>query len=133
MLGEAMRRLRQVIDWRPDNPIPHSNLGLVHYFKGESEPAVIQWREVTRLSPRSHRADAKRLNSRPMTIRRWPSALNVRKRSSHYPLKVAAFRHSFHSPSTRVTTGWSFPGPTSAAAARWQQRARRARQRMSRA
>jgi Flp pilus assembly protein TadD len=95
MLEEAVHHLRQVVEWRPDSPIVHSNLGLVFYFKGDTEDAVHEWREVTRLSPAYARVrEATRFSAyddQEMVMR----PLDRHTRASHFPLKVAAFRHSF--------------------------------------
>jgi tetratricopeptide (TPR) repeat protein len=133
MLGEAVRHLVQVMDWRPDSPIVHSNLGLVYYFKGESESAVERWRDVTRLSPvYARKREATRFSAyddQEMTMR----ALDLRKRCSHYPLKIAGFRHSFHLALDEHDYRMELPWRELAAVARWQRRARFAREAMARA
>ena len=95
MLEEAARHLAQVIEWRPDSPVLHSNLGLVYFFKGDTENAVHEWREVTRLSPVYARMrEATRFSAyddQEMYIR----PVERRTRVTHLPLKIAAFRHSF--------------------------------------
>jgi tetratricopeptide (TPR) repeat protein len=127
MLTEAVRHLRQVIDWRPDNPIAHSNLGLVHYFKGQSEEAVERWRDVTRLSPvYARKREATRFSAyddQEMVVRRF----DARRRASHHPLKIAAFRHSFQLALDENAYRMDLPWPDLAAAARWKERAQRAR------
>jgi tetratricopeptide (TPR) repeat protein len=127
MVEEAARHLRQVIDWRPDNPIAHSNLGLVYYFKGDTELAVTQWREVTRLSPEYARTrEATRFSAyddQEMMMR--PVDRNTR--VAHFPLKVAAFRHTFQLALDENDYRMELPWPDLAAVARWQGLARRLR------
>lgn len=131
MIDEAIQHLVKVIEWRPDNPIVHSNLGLVYYFKGESENAVERWREVTRISPQyARKREATQYSAYDDQEMRMPP-LDLRKRSSHYPLKVAAFRHSFQISQDENDYQMALPWPDLAAAARRQQRAQRARQRMA--
>ena len=131
MLGESIRHLVQVMDWRPDNPIVHSNLGLVHYFKGESENAVERWRDVTRLSPvYARKREATRFSAyddQEMAMR----PLDVRKRCSHYPLRTAGFRHSFELALNQNDYRMELPWRDLAAVARWQRRARQARELMA--
>ncbi len=133
MLGEAVRHLAQVMDWRPDSPIVHSNLGLVYYFKGETESAVERWRDVTRLSPvYARKREATRFSAyddQEMSMR----ALDLRKRCSHYPLKIAGFRHSFQLALDENDYRMELPWRELAAVARWQRRARLAREAMARA
>jgi tetratricopeptide (TPR) repeat protein len=132
MLGEAVRHLVQVVDWRPDNPIIHSNLGLVYYFKGESENAVERWRDVTRLSPvYARKREATRFSAyddHEMAMR----PLDIRKRSSHYPLRIAGFRHSFELALNESDYRMELPWHDLAVVARWQRRAQRAREVMAR-
>jgi len=127
MLAEAVRHLGQVIDWRPSNPIARSNLGLVYFFKGDTELAVEQWREVTRLSPAYARMrEATRFSAyddQEMMMR----PIDRRKRALQYPPKVAAFRHSFQFALDENDYRIEIPWPDLAAAERWQERARRAR------
>jgi tetratricopeptide (TPR) repeat protein len=127
MLSEAVRHLKQVIDWRPDNPIAHSNLGLVYYFKGESEEAVDRWRDVTRLSPvYARKREATRFSAyddQEMMVR----SLDPRRRVSHFPLKIASFRHGFQLALDENDYRMDLPWPDLAAARRWQERAQRAR------
>jgi len=127
MLSEAVRHLKQVIDWRPDNPIAHSNLGLVFYFKGESEDAVERWRDVTRLSPvYARKREATRFSAyddQEMMVR----ALDSRRRASHFPLKIASFRHGFQLALDENDYRMDLPWPDLAAARRWKERAQRAR------
>jgi len=132
MLAEAARHLTQVIGWRPTNPIARSNLGLVYFFKGETENAVDQWREVTRLSPSYARLrEATRFSAyddQEMVMR----PVDRKRRALQFPLKVAAFRHSFQLALDERDYRIELPWPELAAAQRWQQRARRARQVMLR-
>jgi tetratricopeptide (TPR) repeat protein len=127
MLAESVRHLVQVVDWRPSNPIARSNLGLVYYFKGETENAVEQWREVTRLSPAYARMrEATRFSAyddQEMVMR----PIDRRKRALHFPLKVAAFRHSFQLALDENDYRIELPWSDLAAAERWRQRASRAR------
>lgn len=130
MLAEATRHLNQVIEWRPSNPIAHSNLGLVLFFKGDTEDAVEQWREVTRLSPAYARMrEATRFSAyddQEMVMR----PIDRRKRAVHFPLKVAAFRHSFQIALDENDYRMELPWPDLQAAERWQGRARRSRSAM---
>jgi Flp pilus assembly protein TadD len=132
MLGEAITHLCQVVDWRPDSPIVRSNLGLVYYFKGSSEHAVEQWMEVTRLSPLyARKREATRLSAyddQELGLR----PLDLRKRVAHYPLKIAAFRHSFQLALDENDYRLEFPSPDLLTVARGQERAHRARQAMIR-
>lgn len=132
MLEEAARHLGQVIEWRPNNPIIHSNLGLVYYFKGDTEDAVHEWREVTRLSPAYARMrEATRFSAyddQEMIIR----PIDRRARATHFPLKVAAFRHSFQLALDESDYRLALPWSDLAAAARWRERAHQARAAMLR-
>jgi Flp pilus assembly protein TadD len=130
MLAESSRHLFQVIEWRPSNPIARSNLGLVYFFKGETENAVMQWREVTRLSPAYARMrEATRFSAyddQEMVMR----PIDRRKRASQFPLKVAAFRHSFQLALDQNNYQMELPWPDLQAGARWRERARWARSAM---
>jgi Flp pilus assembly protein TadD len=127
MPDEALRHLHQVRDWRPSNPIICSNIGVVHYFRGDAEHAVEQWREVTRLSPAyARRREATRFaayDDQEMAAR----AIDARKRVTHFPLKVAGFRHSFQFALDEDDYRMELESPDLVTAARWQERARRAR------
>ncbi len=127
MLDEAAKYLAQVVEWRPDSPVLHSNLGLVYYFKGDTEDAVHEWREVTRLSPRYARTrEATRFSAyddQEMHIR----PMDRKIRASHLPLKIAAFRHSFQLALDEQGYRLEIPWPDVASAARWQERAASAR------
>ena len=131
MLSESATHLRKVIDWRPDNPVVHSNLGLVCYFNGDTEDAVEQWREVTRLSPAYARSrEATRFSAyddQEMVMR----PIDRHGRATHFPLKVAAFRHSFQLALDENAYRIALPWPDLAAAAAWCERARRARSAMA--
>jgi len=131
-LAEAARHLAQVIEWQPDNPIVHSNLGLVYYFKGDTEDAVHEWREVTRLSPAYARMrEATRFSAyddQEMVMRR----MDRQTRASHFPLKVSAFRHSFQLPLDENDYEVGVPWPDLRRAARWKELADRARAAMLR-
>ena len=122
MLEEAARHLGRVIEWRPENPVAHSNLGLVYYFKGDTEKAVDQWRDVTRLSPTyARRRQATRFSTYddqeivPRTIERS-------KRVTHFPLKVAAFRHSFQLAFDENDYHMELPWPDLRTARQWLER-----------
>ncbi len=132
MLEEAARHLKQVLEWRPDSPVVHSNLGLVYYFKGDTEDAVHEWREVTRLSPAYARMrEATRFSAyddQQMVAR----PIDPRGRVTHFPLKVAAFRHSFQIALDQDGYQLALPWPDLAVAARWRERARKARAAMLR-
>jgi Flp pilus assembly protein TadD len=127
MLDEAARHLAQVIEWRPDSPVIHSNLGLVYYFKGDTEDAVHQWREVTRLSPQYARMrEATRFSAyddQEMHIR----PVDRKARAAHLPLKTASFVHSFQLALDEKGYSLAVPWPDIATAARWQERAASAR------
>jgi Flp pilus assembly protein TadD len=127
MLTEAIRHINQVIEWRPSNPIARSNLGLLYFFNGDTEDAVMQWREVTRLSPAYARMrEATRFSAyddQEMVMR----PIDRRKRSVQFPLKVAGFRHSFQLALDQSGYRMELPWPDLAAAARWRQRVQRAR------
>ena len=126
-LQEAATHLKQVIQWRPGNPALHSNLGLVLYFKNDTEDAVHEWREVTRLSPRYARLrEATRFSAyddQEMYIR--PMAPKVR--ASHLPLKIAAFRHTLQLAFDERAYRLEIPWPDIAACARWQEKAKAAK------
>ncbi len=132
MPDEALRHLHKVRDWRPSNPIICSNIGVVHYFRGDAEHAVEQWREVTRLSPHyARRREATRFaayDDQEMTAR----TIDVRKRVTHFPLRVAGFRHSFQFALDENGYRMELVSPDLVMAARWQERARRARLALSR-
>ncbi len=127
MLVEAAKHLGQVVEWRPDSPVLHSNLGLVYYFKGDTEDAVHEWREVTRLSPRYARMrEATRFSAyddQEMYVR----PVDRKTRAAHLPLKIAAFRHSFQLAIDERGHRLAIPWPDIAAVARWKERAASAR------
>ncbi len=127
MLEEAANHLAQVVEWRPDSPVLHSNLGLVYYFKGDTEDAVHEWREVTRLSPRYARLrEATRFSAyddQEMYVR----PMDRKTRASHLPLKIAAFRHSFQLALDEKGFDLDIPWPDISAAAGWKRRAALAR------
>ncbi len=127
MLNEAAKHLAQVIEWRPDSPVLHSNLGLVYFFKGDTENAVQEWREVTRLSPVYARMrEATRFSAyddQEMHIR----SIERRLRVTHLALKTAAFRHSFQLALEENGFRLELPWPDLSAAARWQEWASAAR------
>jgi len=127
MLEEATSHLARVIEARPDNPIVHSNMGLVSYFRGQTERAVQEWREVTRLSPAYARSrEATRFSAyddQEMIVR----PLDRRKRALQFPLKVAPFRHSFQLPLDEDDLQMELPWPDLAAVERLLRRARAAR------
>ena len=122
MLDQAARHLTQVIEWRPDSPVLHSNLGLVYYFKGDTENAVHEWREVTRLSPRYARMrEATRFSAyddQEMHVR----PVDRRTRVAHLPLKTAAFRHNFQFALDEKGHTMEIPWADIAAAARLKER-----------
>jgi len=126
MLEEAAYHLAKVIKWRPDNPILHSNLGLVYYFKGDTEKAVHEWREVTRLSPKYARLrEATRFSAyddQEMAVR----TIDRKARVAHLPLKTAAFRHSFQWALNENEFKLELPWPDIARCGYWQERAKTA-------
>jgi tetratricopeptide (TPR) repeat protein len=132
MLGEAVRHLVQVADWRPGNPVVRSNLGLVYYFRGESEKAVANWREVTRISPtyaRSREATQfSAYDDQEMMLR----PIDPRKRACHYPLKAAGFRQSQQVALPADDYRLELPWPDLAAAEHWQRREAELRRRAGR-
>jgi len=132
MLEEALRYLQKVIDWRPNNPIVRSNTGVVYYFRGEAEKAVEQWREVTRLSPSyARRRQSTRFSAyddQEMAVR----PIDRRRRVTHFPLKVAGFRHSFQLALDENDHRMELRWPDLRAAANWQDWARRARSAIAR-
>ncbi len=127
MLTEAAKHLAQVIEWRPDSPVLHSNLGLVYFFKGDTENAVHEWREVTRLSPVYARMrEATRFSAyddQEMQVRPVERRLRV----THLALKTAAFRHSFQLALEENGFRLELPWTEVSAAVRWQEWAKAAR------
>jgi tetratricopeptide (TPR) repeat protein len=129
MLGEAARHLTQVADWRPSDPVARSNLGLVYYFQAESEKAVENWREVTRISPAYARSrEATRFSAyddQEMVLR----PLHPRKRVCQYPLKVCGFRQSYQVALKEDDYRMELPWPDLATAEKWKRRASELRER----
>jgi tetratricopeptide (TPR) repeat protein len=132
MLGEAVRHLTQVADWRPSNPVVRSNLGLVYYFRAESEKAVENWREVTRISPAYARSrEGTRFSAyddQEMVLR----PVDPRKRACQYPLKMAGFRQSYQLALKEDDYRMELPWPDLATAERWKRRAGELRERFGR-
>ena len=127
LLEEAAKHLAQVIEWRPDSPVLHSNLGLVYYFKGDTEDAVHEWREVTRLSPRYARMREETRFSAYDDQEMYIRPVDRKARSAHLPLKTAAFRQGFQLSLDEKRYQLEIPWPDIAAASRWQERATAAR------
>jgi Flp pilus assembly protein TadD len=127
LLSEAARHLTQVIEWQPENPIVHSNLGLVYYFKGDTEDAVHQWREVTRLSPDYARSREETRFSAYDDQQMMMRAIDRRTRATHFPLKIAAFRHSFQIALDESDYRLALPWPDLAKIAGWCRRAQEPR------
>jgi tetratricopeptide (TPR) repeat protein len=94
-LDLAITHLGRVLDMRPRIPITHSNYGLALYLKGETEKAVGEWMEVTRLSPAYARArEATRLSAfddSEMLV----SPLDVNTRVARLPPRSSDFHQRF--------------------------------------
>jgi hypothetical protein len=82
----------------------------------------MQWREVTRLSPAYARSREETrfsaYDDREMVMR----TIDRRTRASHFPLKVAAFRHSFQIGLDEGDYRPALPWLDVAKAARWRER-----------
>ncbi len=132
MLEEAAKHLKQVIEWKPGDPALHSNLGLVLYFKNDTEDAVHEWREVTRLSPRYARLREATRFSAYDDQQMVPRPITPKARAAHLPLKIAAFRHTLQLAFDERAYKLELPWPDIAACARWQERIAAAQRAMRR-